>query len=329
MVHVEIDQKSSLPVYRQVMQEVIRRVKEGELKPGDRLPPERELADSLNISRGTVKKAYGELEKNRIIDVIQGRGSFVAKEQDVIVQSRKDRAVHLIENTLDMLEELKFSQREIQTFIHLLMMKREERTMSFRVCVVDCNPEALSVIVKQLQYISHINITQILLDDLIDSPIQQTGLIEFDVIITTPTHYSELLGLVPNLGDRCLQAVLTPDQQTIIDLASIRSENKLGIICQSTRFKEIIKERLKGFNIPVKDIKNMTMKANSDYRTFLKDRQIIIVPPEGTVIYNREHSAALQEFTNRGGKLIPFNYQIDRGSLIYIEEQISERIKIK
>lgn len=329
MVNVRIDNNSSLPVYRQVMQEIIRRVKEGDLKPGDKLPPERELADNLDISRGTVKKAYGELEKNRVIDVIQGRGSFIAREQDVVVQSRKDRAVSLINNALDELEDLKFSHREIQTFFQLLMMRREERSMLFRVCVVDCNPEALNVIVKQLQYISRINITRVLLDELTQSPEQQKGLSEFDVIITTPTHYSELIGLVPDLRERCIQAVLTPDQQTIIDLASIRSENRLGIICQSDQFKRIIKDRLRGFNIPVREIKTMPMRAKADYRSFLEGLQIIIVPPEGTVIFNRDQSGALQEFTNRGGKVIPFNYQIDRGSLIYIEEQISERIKRK
>ncbi len=329
MIKVEIDKSSAVPVYRQLMQNIVRQVKDGQLKPGDKLPPERELALELDVARGTVKKAYSELENTRIIDVIQGRGSFVARAQDVVVQSRKDRAVSLIDHALDELEDLKFSRQEIQTFFHLLMMKREQRILDFNVAVIDCNMEALSVIEKQLQYISRIKIHKYLLDDLNNENDPQQRLSGFDIIITTSTHFSELTGLLPDLADRIVQAALSPSQQTIIDLASIKSENSIGIICHSNRFRDIIKSRLKTFGIPTKSIPTLRAEKEKDYHAFLKDKQVIIVPPDSSIGEGKIRAAALQDFTTRGGTVIPFNYQIDRGSLIYIEEQISERLNKK
>lgn len=329
MIELTISKESSVPVYRQVMQSIIQLVKDGKLKPGDKLPPERELADDLKIARGTVKKAYSELENNRILDVIQGRGSFIAREQDVVVQSRKDRAVSLIDHALDELEDLKFSRREIQTFVHLMLMKREQRILDFNVAVIDCNPEALSVIEKQLRYISRIKIHKYLLDDLYKTADPQQALSEFDIIITTSTHFSELSGQVPDLSDRIVQAALSPSQQTIIDLASIRAGNEIGILCHSSRFRDIIKSRLKTFGIAVKSVPTLKADRQSDYSKFLEDKEILIVPPDSSVGEGKERAAALQTFTTRGGTVIPFNYQIDRGSLIYIEEQISQRLNRK
>lgn len=50
----------------------------GELRAGDRLPPERELAASMNISRSSLREAMFELESKKLVERRQGRGSTVA-----------------------------------------------------------------------------------------------------------------------------------------------------------------------------------------------------------------------------------------------------------
>ncbi|NUP26041.1 MAG: FadR family transcriptional regulator [Nocardia sp.] len=50
----------------------------GELRAGDRLPPERELAASMNISRSSLREAMFELEAKKLVERRQGRGSTVA-----------------------------------------------------------------------------------------------------------------------------------------------------------------------------------------------------------------------------------------------------------
>lgn len=52
-------------------------IKQGQLQPGDRLPPERELAEILGVSRATVREALRSLSAVGMISIRQGEGSFV------------------------------------------------------------------------------------------------------------------------------------------------------------------------------------------------------------------------------------------------------------
>ncbi|MCL6516396.1 GntR family transcriptional regulator [Alicyclobacillus sp.] len=76
---LHVNPKLSVPVYQQVIDGVKAAVAKGVLKPGDRLPSVRELAVALAINHNTVAKAYQELERDRVIEVIRGRGTFIAE----------------------------------------------------------------------------------------------------------------------------------------------------------------------------------------------------------------------------------------------------------
>lgn len=327
MAEITIDRDSAVPVYRQITQSITMMVKQGVLKPGDKLVPERELAASLNLSRGTVKKAYGELENNNVLEVIQGRGSFISRNQDILVQSRKDRAVQLINNTLSELENLNFSHREITTFFHLMLMNREQKINSFHIAAIDCNSEALTVFEKQLHYISGTKISKYLLDDVVGHSDPERLLSGFDVILTTSTHYNELINLCPALREKVLQAALTLGQQTIIELASIDTDSRIGIICITKRFRDIVKERMHLFGLKTDSVSFLCNCKGSDFHDYLERKDVVILPSEMSVSNNWDLTDALEKFTGRGGKIINFDYQIDRGSLIYIEEQISNRME--
>ncbi|MCW2361907.1 MULTISPECIES: PLP-dependent aminotransferase family protein [Sphingobium] len=66
------------PMYERLVAALERDVREGRLVPGDRLPPQRDLAHRLALSVGTVSRAYVEAERRGFISSHVGRGSFVA-----------------------------------------------------------------------------------------------------------------------------------------------------------------------------------------------------------------------------------------------------------
>jgi GntR family transcriptional regulator len=66
-------------MYQQVVEGVKEAVARGGLKPGDKLPAVRELAMELTINHNTVAKAYQALEREGVIEVIRGRGTFIAE----------------------------------------------------------------------------------------------------------------------------------------------------------------------------------------------------------------------------------------------------------
>jgi 2-aminoadipate transaminase len=73
----DLDSTSDVPLYRQLGGYVQRLINGGELLPGDRLPPTRELAGQLGLNRTTISAAYEWLEAEGLIQGAVGRGSFV------------------------------------------------------------------------------------------------------------------------------------------------------------------------------------------------------------------------------------------------------------
>jgi DNA-binding transcriptional MocR family regulator len=70
------------PLYRAIVQLIDRAIGQGVLTPGGRLPPERELAAALQVSRATVVAAYRELEAKGLVRGYVGRGTFVSAQSD-------------------------------------------------------------------------------------------------------------------------------------------------------------------------------------------------------------------------------------------------------
>src|SRR5712692_519194 len=76
-----LDLESGVPVYRQVIDQVLGGITTGALKPGDQLPTVRQLAVDLSINPNTVVRAYRELEIREILATQQGTGTFITGEK--------------------------------------------------------------------------------------------------------------------------------------------------------------------------------------------------------------------------------------------------------
>ncbi|MEE3044817.1 MAG: PLP-dependent aminotransferase family protein [Pseudomonadota bacterium] len=76
------------PVYRQIAQAIREAVKDGSLKPGDRLPTHRDLAYHLGVTVGTITRSYREAERLGLVAGEVGRGTYVLDN----IQSELDMA---------------------------------------------------------------------------------------------------------------------------------------------------------------------------------------------------------------------------------------------
>ena len=76
------------PVYRQIAQAIRKAVKDGSLKPGDRLPTHRDLAYQLGVTVGTITRSYREAERLGLVAGEVGRGTYVLHN----IQSELDMA---------------------------------------------------------------------------------------------------------------------------------------------------------------------------------------------------------------------------------------------
>jgi len=70
-----------LPLYVQIAESLLERIESGELKPGERLPPERELSQSLGVNRMTLRQALHNLQAQGLLVRRQGDGTYVAESK--------------------------------------------------------------------------------------------------------------------------------------------------------------------------------------------------------------------------------------------------------
>jgi len=85
---LQLDERSSLPVYVQLRDQILHALARGSLRGGDRLPAVRTVATSLQVNPNTVNRAYAELERDGVLVVERGRGTYVAD------RARASRAPH-------------------------------------------------------------------------------------------------------------------------------------------------------------------------------------------------------------------------------------------
>lgn len=81
---IEIKEESTIPIYQQICDKIVRLIVLKVLKEGDKLPSVREFALILKINPNTIQKAYKLLENQNYIVSVKGKGNFVAAYSDVV-----------------------------------------------------------------------------------------------------------------------------------------------------------------------------------------------------------------------------------------------------
>ncbi|MDD3925763.1 MAG: GntR family transcriptional regulator [bacterium] len=92
-MHIKLENDNGVPIYMQIIAQVKRQAAAGLLRPGDQLPPVRELALQLRINPNTVARAYRDLRQEGMIDSRWGDGNFISAEAVAINETEKRRIV--------------------------------------------------------------------------------------------------------------------------------------------------------------------------------------------------------------------------------------------
>lgn len=318
-----IDMRGDAPIYQRLADAIRRSIESGELSPGEKLPTVRELGKSQGIAGGTIRHAYGQLAREGWLQMSQGKGTFVTGPQAEAPVSRERQAMEAIGGLLDELSALNFSRREMQMFFSLKLSERAPTVILTPVALIDCNQEVLSEMVGQLSGLSGIELTEYLLDDARRAPGDLFQ--RYSLIITTQTHYHEVCSLLPEQAGKVVRAVLTPSQQTVIAIARIEAGAGVGIFCRSLRFAGIIRDAVRMCpHLRSLVVEQLLSGSEEPLAGFLHDKQVLLVSPDYLTYVGAEDQATLRGFAERGGSVIPYHYQIDQGSYLYIEEHVQE-----
>lgn len=110
---INLNYQSRTPIYEQIVDEIERYVVLGVLKPNEQISAIRELAVELGVNPNTVKKAYDELERKKVIVTLSTKGSYISENVDNIINEKINVKIEKINEIIKELEILGLSKEDI------------------------------------------------------------------------------------------------------------------------------------------------------------------------------------------------------------------------
>ena len=317
-----INPELDIPIYQQLVDTIRTAVKKGDLIPNQQLPTVQELSEKLGIARGTIKRAYDELERAGIVEKAQGRGTFVCY-QPSNSGSRKEQAMAAIDAMLDEMEEMGFSATEIGIFLELKMRERAEEEVQIKVAVLECNPENLSHMTEQLHRIPKIDLYSYLLDAVKEYPYKLGE--EMDLVVTTASHAQFLERVIPERR-KIAKIAICLTQQSLSDIIRLRKGKRVGILAYSQRFGQLLHDTCLQYTEGVSLSDPLVFSPELDIVRFLEDKDAVLVPRDYEKYCDAYTAQCLERFR---GRLVECSYEMDAGSFLYLQEKTRRLLEEK
>lgn len=112
-----MDYAAEIPIYLQVIRDLEKKIIQGKLKPGDRLPSGRELAVLYKINHNTAARIYRELEYMGYCFTRRGIGTFVSEDEAVFRTLKQERAEQLLGSFMEEMKALGFEKKDILSMV--------------------------------------------------------------------------------------------------------------------------------------------------------------------------------------------------------------------
>jgi len=216
-----INKKSTLEI---IIQQIKNQIKKGILKPGEKLPSERKLADQLGVSRASVREAIQSLAFSGYLEVIQGKGTYILE-----MATQYDEIVNFFSE---------FSNYSLDYLMEARIMLEGEFA---RLAALNANQEEIDLVERIFNEIaSSKDLNSFVVKDL-----------EFHLTIAKATHNPIMNGLMKIIGE-----MLYKETRKIIEISGDTRKNTI----ETTRnLVQAIKQRNaeKAKELMVKHIKNI------------------------------------------------------------------------
>jgi DNA-binding transcriptional regulator YhcF (GntR family) len=216
-VQYQLDLDSTEPIYQQLSTRIMEDIRRGVLPRGSKLPTVRDFAEELGLARGTIKRAYDELERLGAIEMTQGRGSYVCWQEENTA-SRRVRAMRAIDDMLDQLEGLGFTPAEISIFLELKQRDRMETEHQIPLALVSSCEETLQQAAQQLKTLPGVELFTYSLKALraVSGKLAE----ENCLVVTDDFLFDVVRGMVGD-DDRIIRVAYEPTMETVRELSRI------------------------------------------------------------------------------------------------------------
>ncbi|WP_294375483.1 GntR family transcriptional regulator [uncultured Clostridium sp.] len=308
-MNFNIDTDNDVPIFKQIVNNIVEAIDNNEFCSNGKLPTERKLGEQFNVSRGTIKKVFDELEKMGRIRKVQGKGTFITGNH---MNEKREFIIDIIRNLIDNLEELNFNEIQIKDIVMKELWKRLRDNEKVSVAWIDCSIELLTKSSNLITQKCNINVNNFLLDNIRKNP--KDVMNKFDFIVTTLNHVDEIKDILKGTNEKIETVVLKVSNKTISEIANIKSDDKVAIVYKSKNFLNLVEDNLKKLsNIDYSKKINIDMECDN-FIDEIENYSVVIVP--------EEYYSFIKSRNNiRNTRFIDFEYILDEGSLVHLLEK--------
>ena len=203
-------------------------------------------------------------------------------------------------------------------FLNLKLRERSQEESHVKVAVVECNPENLSQMSEQLRYIDKVDLYSYTFDSMKQYPYKLNE--NFDLIVATSLHSLYLESVVPD-KKRIARVGLRPSVRFLSHIFKLRQSEKIGIVGYSMRFAELLYNTCEMYAEDVVLSKPLIIGNGAGLGKYLKGKDTILVPKNYEKYFDTHSIKAIVKFKV---DVIDCNYEMDEGSLMYLETKIKK-----
>lgn len=239
-----------MPLYVQVREQLRGRIVTGALAPGTRLPPVRQLAETLGINQNTVLKAMQELQSEGYIQMKQGRGAFVLPQPERLYPEQKQVEFdRLVEEFVTHSLALGISPQDLIGAVISRSFDERESPPALQGVFVECNQPTAQRYAADLETHLGVPFTPVLLESLEEEFEQYRSLLAgADLVVTTVVHRPEVEAVLLEQFERPRNLYALSMGQILdvaVRLSQLPSRTPVGLICMSAEDVRVMERSLK------------------------------------------------------------------------------------
>lgn len=309
--------KNDQPLYIRIKNNILEKIQNGEFRE-NKLPPMRDIAEDYKVSVNTILRAYNELQKEGYATSTVGRGTFIISDPKAMKDHNRETFLcNLAKRTLEEAVSNGFSMEEFERALKDYIAKQKEIFSKVHVAFIECNIEQLHYFSNHLELDPSIHTIPILLSELKSRPkASYKKLQDCDFIITSFHHLNEVHNFSSKLNKKIVGISLDPEIRTIVELAKIPSDSRIGIVTISERFKQIIRKIIGDLNLNFREYLDTHTQDEEEIRSLVTKCDAVLVSPH--------QKSVVEKYVLPGVKIIELIFTPDRTSINNIKIALLE-----
>lgn len=315
----------SVPLYKQISDEIRTQIDAGSLKSGMRLLSEAAMAERKNVSVGTVKKAYSDLEKSGSIYKVRGGGSYVSGESEAAF-GKSVTPEAIVAETVRNLSRQGIKMNRIFAAVRRQSGQVYRSDRRIRAALVDSNPEVMHYVMKGLEQFPYLDVKPYPIRELLSG--EKVPGTDFDLALVSHKYFDEFIRYADSIRLKAERISLIESRGTIARLAVVPDLQDICVIYRSREFVEEVRYVLDELGKKNKLICISEERFTKEDERCISEKFPLIIPPD----YMDYSGAGILQLIVRAQKvgclLIPFEIEIDKGSFLHLK-QVLEKIRIR